>query len=157
MRRNLSRRDATYLGFSLLIFIFIAITFVNLFVYPLRASNPNFSDVERVFSRLEFPGEWKEIDSSENSGWRGRVCPIESDGCFNKTINHEVPISTNSEGVKRALGSTGCSVVTSQDYQVISGDPYTTYRCVVDAINVSATLEKPEGKPWTLSTIISTN
>jgi hypothetical protein len=111
MRRNLSRRDATYLGFSLLIFLFIAITFVNLFVYPLRASNPNFSDVERVFSKLEFPADWQEIDSSENRGWYGRVCPIEGSGCFSKTTTRKISDDDSIEQAKLVLVTGGCSAV----------------------------------------------
>lgn len=156
MRRNLSRRDATYLGFSLLIFIFIAITFVNLFVYPLRASNPNFSDVERVFSTLEFPADWKEIDSSENSGWYGRVCPIEGSGCFSKGKRFTVPLGTTKDQVKEVFKTSGCPVV--GEYELRYEDEKriaTNLECSIDGLVVDGTFSE-ENDTKTVSIYVST-
>lgn len=96
------------------IFVLLAgIWVTNNFIYPFSTVHPNYSDVEKAFSRLQFPAAWQEISSSENRGLHGRGCdPLNSSGCFHKSKTF---IITDFEATKTQLKtiflSNGCKGV----------------------------------------------
>jgi len=138
--------------------IFVAIIAVWIFhnsVYPLTTTHPNFSDVERVFNKMQFPGGWKEIDSSENRGVAGRLCPIESSTkCYHKRKLFKVENNTTQQYLGTIIKTTGCPSVSYSDEMVGGGTPYSNYTCSIEGLTVSGTLYKrPSG--WEASFSVS--
>lgn len=142
---------------AIVVVIFIVLSIVNLFVYPFKSSQPNFADVERVFSKIEIPADWVEISSSENSGIAGRACPIESDGCFSMLREFTVPDSTSEVLVAGMLEKSGCQNVSYEEHSPIGGDKYTTFICTTNAIRVEASLNKNSQKEWTTGIVVSSD
>jgi hypothetical protein len=106
----------TFLKVGGVIFVLIAIFVINVAYYPFFTSHPNYSDVERVFNKMQFPSDWQEIRSSENRGIAGRACPIESEStCYHKSRSFNVPESTTLDSVKSILLQTGCPTVAVSD------------------------------------------
>ena len=94
----------------------VGLWFVNGFVYPLRADSPNYSDVERAFAKLQFPSDWVEVNSSQNSGMFGRGCDrFNAAGCFHKSKTFKVPDTIKAEDVKKVLLNAGCPGVIERD------------------------------------------
>lgn len=90
--------------------VIVGLWVTNNFIYPFTADDPNFTDVEAAFAKLEFPSDWQEISSSENRGIAGRGCdPFNSSGCFSKNrtfkvVNTEEAINS----VKGIFERSGC-------------------------------------------------
>lgn len=139
------------------VFLIFVVAWVNAFVYPFRSVKPNYSDVEKVFARLQVPSSWKMIEHSENRGMFGRGCPIESSSvCFHKSATYTVPANVSDDVVKNVYKSLGCSAVASRDNSPVGGDSYTNFECTTDGLKVTGdTIRKSEG--WTVSVIVSTN
>lgn len=136
----------TFLKVGGVIFVLIALFVVNVAYYPFFTSHPNYSDVERVFNKMQFPSDWQEIRSSENRGIAGRACPIESEStCYHKSKSFKVPESLSNEDVKRILIQTGCSIPAESD-TTEQGEvkKSTNFDCSVDGLNVGATYRGPE-------------
>ncbi|MEK7471706.1 MAG: hypothetical protein AAB624_00485 [Patescibacteria group bacterium] len=110
---------------------------VNFFVYPFTSAQPNFADVERVFNKIEIPADWVEIDSSENSGIAGRACPIESSGCFHRSVTSNAPLSTTPEQVQAILGLTDCPLPEPQRLDLGDGND-NSYKliCSIEGLEV---------------------
>ena len=95
----------------------IGLWFVNGFLYPLRADSPNYSDVERAFAKLQFPSDWVEVSSSQNSGMFGRGCDRFNDaGCFHKSKTFKVPEATTKDQAKAFLISAGCPGIVESEF-----------------------------------------
>ena len=109
-------------------------------VYPFTTSHPNFSDVERVFNKMQFPSSWQEIDSSENRGVAGRLCPIESSTkCYHKSKTFSIPEATTIEDVKKVLLQTGCPIIGVRD-NTAKNDMTKKYSlvCSIDALDIGS-------------------
>ena len=105
----------------------VGLWFVNGFVYPLRADSPNYSDVERAFAKLQFPSDWVEVKSSQNSGMFGRGCDrFNAAGCFHKSKTFKVPDTIKAEDVKKVLLNAGCPGVIERDITQ-TGESKTSY------------------------------
>lgn len=112
MRKGL--KVASLIGGVLI--VAVGLWFTDNFVYPFKASNPNYSDVEAAFSKLQFPSDWKEISSSENRGLHGRGCdPVNSSDCFSKSKTFKIPETTTKDEVSRVLLSVGCTGLSEKD------------------------------------------
>jgi hypothetical protein len=109
------KRALKITGIISLVFVaIISLWATDNFIYPFKPETPNYTDVERVFARLQFPSEWKEISSSENKGLHGRGCdPFNSAGCFHKGKTFTVDdVSRAKENLKEILKTHGgCSGV----------------------------------------------
>ena len=140
---------------AVVVAIIIVLSIINLFVYPLKSSQPNFADVERVFNKIEIPADWVEISSSENSGIAGRACPIESSGCFSIGKRFNVPSNIAIETIQSVYDDSGCPAVAFKRSVPIGGDPYTNLTCSVEALEVSGTLIEQESG-WELSVYVGT-
>lgn len=98
--------------------LIIGLLLVNAFIYPFSSKDPNFSDVEQAFAKLQFPADWQEISSSENRGIAGRGCdPFNSSGCFNKRRTFSVPDNTTPAEVVLVLKNAGCEDVAIEEYK----------------------------------------
>lgn len=118
--------------------------------YPFVSTNPNFSDVERVFNKMQFPGDWQEIDSSENSGIAGRQCPIESSShCYHKSKTFLVSESVKPDDVKQVLMQTGCPAVSIQDVGYKT-DPEESKSllCSIEGLDISGGHKGPENEVY---------
>jgi hypothetical protein len=94
----------------------LAALYINMAVYPFFTSHPNYSDVERVFNKMQFPSDWTEIRSSENRGIAGRACPIESGSvCYHKSRSFNLPTTTTIEQVKSVMQQSGCQAISVSD------------------------------------------
>lgn len=127
--------------------------YYGMMYYPPFSQDPNFTDVERVFNRMQFPSEWVEIDSSENRGYGGRVCPIESGTrCFHKSKRFKVEKNLNITKLEKVMNSS-CAPI-KQDRRVpVGGDPYTNFSCSTEGLELSGTLYERSGV-WELSVSI---
>lgn len=142
-------------GVGIGLFLFVGFWFINNFVYPFVADSPNFSDVERVFNRMQFPAEWAEIKSSENKGMFGRSCPIEPGSkCFHKGKRYKVPVNTSPDTIEAILKQAGCEQVSFDEQNPIGGNPYTNYECSVEGLLIDGSLDK--GTNWETSFYVST-
>ena len=108
------KRVLKYIGIGLGIFILLAgIWVTDNFIYQFKSDKTNYSDVEKAFAKLQFPTDWKEIDSSENKGLHGRGCdPLNDAGCFHKSKTFNIPANLSTEDVKAFLIAGGCPGVT---------------------------------------------
>lgn len=111
---------------------------VDNFIYPLKAENPNFSDVEKAFAKLQFPNDWVEISSSENRGMFGRGCdPFNDAGCFHKskTFRTKETESVKSE-ISEQFISHGCTGILEE--ATYEGNSNTTPKT---ALNLSCQID----------------
>ncbi len=133
-----------FIGLSVVV---LGVLFVNQFIYPFSAANPNFADVERVFGKMQFPTDWQQIDQSENRGIAGRQCPIEpGSACFHKSKTFGVSKDISVDAVKNVLLQTGCHAVNVTEHKVIGGTPYATFECSVEGLNLAGEIDyKKEG------------
>lgn len=134
------------------IFILLAGLWVtNAFIYPFTSSNPNYSDVEKAFAKLQFPSDWQEIKSTENRGLHGRGCdPVNGSGCFHKSKTFKVPENTSVEQVEKVLISGGCTGSVKQDITPQNDTlPTTSLRCGIGSgISFAADLTGPESEVY---------
>lgn len=122
-----------------------SILFVHWFVYPFVADKPNYSDVERVFNRMQFPSDWKEVSSSENRGIAGRQCPAESESaCFHKNKEFSLTDSTKMDDVKKIFISAGCNSVSVTDNSSERESSKSVMQCSSEGLTIGA--DYVEGK-----------
>lgn len=122
--------------------VFITLTAIDNFTYPFKAESPNFSDVERAFSRLQFPSGWVEISTSENRGLHGRGCdPFNDSGCFHKSKTFKVSAETTAEDVKKVLLAAGCPGVNEESSDPASANRYTELKCAISGLKVNSDIE----------------
>jgi hypothetical protein len=130
------------------VFLLLGIFYINLAVYPFATTHPNFSDVERVFNKMQFPGDWQEINSSENRGIAGRACPIESESyCYHKSKTFKVKSDITRLTTEVILKATGCPVVSVKESQPTGGAAYTSFDCSIEGVSVSGEItweDEPE-------------
>lgn len=133
------RQLSIFLGISLIVF---TAGVVNAMFYPFTTTHPNYSDVERVFNKIQFPADWQQIDQSENRGIAGRQCPIEPGSvCFHKSETFGVGKDISADVVKGVLLQTGCPAVSITEHKVIEGTPYTTFECTVGGVNLTGEID----------------
>ncbi len=130
------------LGLTVLITLFV----INTWVYPFTSSKPNFSDVERVFNKIQFPNDWEQIDASENSGIAGRRCPIEQESaCYHKSHTYKTGGDTEQAEIEAVLKSSGCSAVSFDRSEPIGGVPYVNYECSIEGLSIEGTMREEGG------------
>lgn len=143
------RKNVKVAGVSFGIFVLLSsILFVHSFIYPFTVQNPNYSDVERVFNRMQFPSDWEEVGSSENDGIAGRQCPAESESaCFHKSKTFEVPASLENKSVEQVLESAGClAPISVEESNPIGGAPYIQFECSTEGLEIHGQIDKePSG------------
>jgi hypothetical protein len=141
----------------LILAIPLTLLFVDWFVYPLKTTHPNYSDVNRVFNKMTFPSDWKVVSTSENKGTAGRACPIESESvCYHKSVTYQVPIGLTNDAIQKILEQTGCpSPAFSETNSDTPGRSFVNYRCSIDAVEVTGTLYKKQSN-WEASFYVST-
>ena len=145
------------IGVGLALAGYMAFWFINNFVYPFFPESPNFKDVERVFSRMQFPAEWEELDSTENRGLAGRACPIEPGSrCFQKGKKFRVDSNIDQKIVEEVFKQTGCSIVSIQRSEPIGGTPYSNFECSVDGLKVDGGVTETSAESWEVSVYVST-
>ena len=116
--------------------------YINMAVYPFSTEHPNFSDVERVFNRMQFPSDWQEVKSSENRGVAGRYCPFESSSaCYHKSKTFRVPAGTLDKEVEKLLKETGCPIVSISVSTPIGAEPYSSFKCSAEGLEISGEIE----------------
>lgn len=132
----------TFLKVGGVVFVLIALFVINVAYYPFFTSHPNYSDVERVFNKMQFPSDWQEIRSSENRGIAGRACPIESESkCYHKSKAFKVAEKTSMDTIEAVLKQTGCPIVAIKENRPTGGEAYTTFKCSIEALEVSGEIE----------------
>lgn len=126
--------------------LIIGLLLVNAFIYPFSSKNPNFSDVEQAFSKLQFPADWQETSSSENRGIAGRGCdPFNSSGCFYKDKKFKFS-SDPVVAIKEIFSKAGCETVSQSEF-TYKGEQQRSYsfRCTPGSnIYYTASLKGPE-------------
>ena len=123
--------------------VLVGLLVVNWFVYPFSSANPNFADVEAVYSKMVVPTDWVKKGEGANKGIAGRQCQIESDGCFSKTATFVVPKNTTEDQVKKVFESMGCMSVAADRNIEVGGPTSTTFRCSVGGlVAVGSLLER---------------
>ncbi len=141
-----------FIGLSVVV---LGVLFVNQFIYPFSAANPNFADVERVFGKMQFPSDWQQIDQSENRGIAGRQCPIEpGSACFHKSKRFKIPPNTDRQTIEGVLKQTGCPAVAFDEVRSTEKLEYTNYQCSVEGLTLDGTYY--QGDKWEASFIVST-
>lgn len=137
-----SRKRKVLTGFVIFVLL-VGIWCIDAFVYPFSTTHPNFSDVERVFNKMQFPADWKEVEASENRGTAGRSCPIESSTtCYHKRVLFSVENDLSKEEIEKILMMTGCPAASYTENNPKGGIAYDNYSCSVDGVVVSGTLYK---------------
>jgi len=116
----------------------LGLLYIHLFIYPFTTSHPNFSDVEKAFDALPIPKDWKIISTSENRGIAGRACPIESDGCYSKSMLVKLPDGIDSLKYTDFLRSIGCGAVSVSDTSSKSKRVFTYYCNLSDGIKIGS-------------------
>lgn len=146
----MSKKRRVLVGFAVFAAIVTAF-YVEATIYPLSTLHPNFSDVERVFNRMQFPPDWQETRSSENSGIAGRACPaFPESACFHKGKNFLVNKDITTIEIEAVLKSTGCVTVNFKRSEPLGGDPYTNFGCSYEGLDVSGTIYERKDQ-WELS------
>jgi hypothetical protein len=141
----------SWVGWVVLVLIGLgAVQYVNWFVYPFTSASPNYSDVEKVYSRMVVPAGWTKQGEGANKGLRGRQCPIESDGCFSKAATFGVPTTVTVDEIKEVYKSMGCVSVKAERSEPIGDKPYTDFDCASGAMHLSGTLDE-KNNPWELN------
>ena len=134
-----------------IVFLVIATTAVNWFIYPFSSANPNYADVEAVFDSIQIPGGWIELDRSENRGIAGRQCPIESESmCFHKAKTFQVPSSIGEETTQGIIQTSGCTSPVVKD-QTYSGEPIGSkysLDCMARLVRVSVSVNNIKGEVY---------
>lgn len=121
---------------SIGILLVVSLLLINAFIFPFQKADPNFSDVERVFSRMQFPAEWEEIASSENRGMFGRKCAFEEESwCFHKSKTYKINEVSDID-IAELLKDTGCPSVTTKETTSTSGNTTTSYSCSIEGLSV---------------------
>lgn len=144
----MSARDKKYLIGGAILFVAVTLFLVNFFIYPFKAQEPNFSDVEQAFSRIQIPADWQQIDASENRGRFGRTCPIEPGSrCFSKGAVYKIDESTDLEQIQSVYKSAGCSNVSMDEvtYQDTSRKSINFECTTSEAILVDGTFSEENG------------
>lgn len=142
MKNPTTLKSAFVWGISL-IGLFVLLSFVNWFVYPLKSASPNFKDVETVFNSIKIPNDWVVVDQSENRGIAGRQCPIESDiVCFSKSKTFKVDYDLSNEMIVNVFKTSGCGSVSVTDLREYEKGLYSKdYVCMSGLVYVSGTLK----------------
>lgn len=128
------KRALKVFGIGLLVIsLFVGAWVVDNLIYPFQSENPNFSDVEKAFAKLQFPSDWQEISSSENRGLHGRGCsPLNDAGCFHKSMTLKVPDMVSLDDVKTVFISAGCESVATDNYSYVGESKESTnFRCTI--------------------------
>jgi hypothetical protein len=120
---------------------------IHWFVYPFTSAQPNFADVEAVFSKMVVPETWVKKGEGSNKGIAGRRCPIESDGCFSKVASFLVPTSTTQAEIESVMISMGCVTAMVNRIEEQGGPTSVSGRCSSGAIIVSVSLLE-RGEMW---------
>jgi hypothetical protein len=143
-----------FIGLGVLVAILVA-GYINWEVYPFTTKHPNFSDVERVFNKMQFPADWQQIDESENRGTAGRTCPIEpGSACFHKSKRFKIPQNTDRQIIEGVLKQTGCPAVAFDEIRSTEKIEYTNYQCSVEGLTIDGTYY--QGEKWEASFYVST-
>jgi hypothetical protein len=133
----MTNRARVWLVFIIL-FIVTAISFINFFIWPFEADNPNFSDVDKAYGNISIPKDWKLISTSENKGTAGRTCPIESSGCFSKRGLYSLPEGTDVAEMTEFLTSAGCKSISTSDSSSKDTKMYTFYCQLTDGVKLGS-------------------
>lgn len=125
---------------SLFIVLFVVVFagFINFFIWPFEADNPNFTDVEKVYNDISIPSGWKLISTTENKGTAGRTCPIESSGCFSKRGLYSLPEGADVIKMTEFLTSAGCKSISTSDTSSKDTKMYTFYCQLTDGIKLGS-------------------
>lgn len=129
---------------------FLVIIYIHFFVWPFDKANPNFSHVEEVFNRMQFPSDWKVISESENNGLHGRRCEFESSTrCFHKAKRFKVSAGTKDEEISQVMRQSTCLNVAAYDLTDKS-DNYTStgFKCQVGQISIDGSIARPENEVY---------
>jgi hypothetical protein len=121
---------------------------IHWFVYPFTSAQPNFADVEAVYSKMVVPDTWVKVGEGANSGIAGRRCPIESDGCFSKSANFSIKSAVSSQEVIDVIEQSGCASPALKD-ETYKGDPEGSrfsYSCFAGAIRVGISVDMKMGE-----------
>lgn len=97
------------------VFVVGTASFINFFIWPFKASSPNYSDVEKAFNEIKIPDGWQITSITENKGTAGRTCPIEDSGCFSKRVLLKLPEGVDSTVYTRFLADIGCTTLSASD------------------------------------------
>ncbi len=134
------------------LFVIVGLWAVDNFYYPFKSESPNYADVEKAFARLQFPADWKEVNSSENKGLFGRGCdPLNDSGCFHKSKTFSIPESTTIEEVKKVVADSGlCTgLVVSQPLYKQEAKPTNNYECGVgNGVKIDGTFRGLRGEVY---------
>ena len=141
---------------GVLLFLGVA-QYVNWFVYPFSAANPNFKDVEAVYSKMQIPSTWTKTGEGSNKGIAGRQCGIESDGCFGKSATYKVPANISTSDVKNVFLSAGCVSVVADREEQKGGVTYTDFECSAGGLRPWGTLKEDGQGEWSLSIGVSSH
>ncbi|MBI1857026.1 hypothetical protein HY003_01255 [Candidatus Saccharibacteria bacterium] len=115
----------------------LALGYINLAIYPFRTQHPNFSDVERVFNKMQFPSDWQQISDSENRGIAGRACPVESESwCFHKSRTFRVE-SIDIAKIEEILKQSECPAVSTKESESTSGNKTVSLECSVKGLSIN--------------------
>lgn len=130
--------------------VLFGVGFIDAFVYPLRPDHPNYSDVEKAFTKFQFPADWKEVSSSENRGIHGRGCdPLNGSGCFHKRREFSIPPSTTIDDIKSLVTTEGlCSdLIVSQPLYKEDDKPTNNFECNINAgLKIVGTYRAPSNE-----------
>lgn len=130
--------------------VLVGLMFVHQYVYPIFPVNPNFSDVEKAFAKLQFPSDWQEISSSENRGLHGRGCdPLNDSGCFHKSKTFKLPEGNTLDNIKTVITASGlCSdLVISSPLYKDQEIPTNNYECGAgDGLSIGGTYRGPDNE-----------
>ncbi len=125
--------------------LLLGILYVHLAVYPFWSDHPNFSDVERVFDRIQFPEDWKITESGEDRGIAGRTCPLEGSGCFSKYVRYMNIGDINKDTLGSIIKTSGCGSVSFND-NTIEGEVTKKYyfSCSTEGISINGDFKEGE-------------
>lgn len=145
----MSKQIKIILGILLAGFVLVGLFVVDQFVYPFTASPPYFSDVEKVFDRIQIPADWKETARFDNSGIAGKRCPIEPGSvCFLKSKTFQVPLGITTDAVKDVFKSSGCPVVGLVDNSSVNGDREYRLECSIEGLSVGGDFFQSKGEVY---------
>lgn len=120
---------------------------IHWFAYPFTSVQPNFADVEAVYSKMVVPDTWVKKGEGANKGIAGRRCPIESDGCFSKSSDYDISAPTENE-VLAVISSSGC-ISPVRKNETFKGDAENSkysYSCFSGVIRVGVSVDVGKGE-----------
>lgn len=131
---------------TVIIVALLSVLYINIAVYPFQAAQPNFTDVEKYYNQLEIPADWELIETSENSGIKGRRCPVTpGPRCFYKSATYKVENFTDVDAENLTKDCSGKPII-DRPSENVPQQQTTNYSCLLETdLDIGMSYNKTDG------------